>query len=543
MSGKNLKQRPKTYFLQEAIDRGLAAIAARLDPEQDNLPFFWLNLFPEPYLEHRFWDWGDMGGRYVDAYILGRQVTGNDQHQDAEVSLRRLLPACDPYKHPFMAGRILIAYVDEYLQEPTPEHQKQVDELVKLIRSKTTFEKDYAYFIKAPEGWSSMADSFPPSLKPSQYPTGGIGGPMLALARYLEEVDNPEFLDLLARWCRFFLYHSGIIDKEGRFMGATHSGEIFTAAIGTLRYALLVKNSEMIEHIQHLFDWTIKQSSSWGWVSDWLGKEPSACETCSIMDALHLGLLLARSVAPSYFDVVERYARNQLLENQFLKPDMVIPKGNFPQRKRVAKALYGSWASMSLPNSLDNCFIEYRGHTGVEGCCLGAGIRACFLVWDNVVRKKGDTVWVNLAFSRNSPWIEVISYQPYVGRLDLLVHDAPKLRVRLPVWVAERDIQVSVRDKLLPVKISPQHYLELDGLKKDDYLKIEYPLRREKITEAVLAFHGEEYKVRWRGDSVVNIEPQGEKYPLYEREWMEQDSAPLLPDQPYQAQKGGPVFW
>jgi hypothetical protein len=520
-------KRPSTYFVQEALDRGLKAIKARLDPDMDNRPFFWLNLSPEPKLEHSIWDLGDMCARYVDSYILGRQVTGYKDDIDAENSLRKMLSTCDPYVNPFMATRMLIAYVDEYLQEPSKENKIQVDSLIKLIRSKMTFEDDYAYYFRQPEGWSSMDQSlgdFTP------YPTYPIGGIILALSRYLESTQDTESEDLIEKLCRFVINVSGVIEKDGRYKGHTHSGGILTAIAGILRWAIYKGDKQTIELMKNAFDWTLKYSSSWGWVPDGLEENPNSGETCSLTDALHVAILLGRHVDASYFDTVERFARNQLLENQFLVTERAIPMGDFPQRNAIAKALYGSWASWSTPNSLDNCL------KGVEGCCLGAGIRACYLVWNSIVEKREDKVFVNLALSRNSEWVEVIGYQPYQGRLDIIIHNAPKLRIKMPSWV--RDIRASVDDMQKDFTIS-NGYLEADGLKNGQTLKIEYPLRKVVITEKI---SDQEYKVRWQGDSIVAIEPIGDIYPLYERKWMERDDTPII-DQPYKDQKAGLVQW
>src|SRR6516165_4445386 len=97
--------RPATYFLQDAVDLGLSAIAGRLDPEDNFRPHFGLRLGSEPKLEHDIWDLGDMISRYVDAFILGRQITGCKEYAEQEKVLRRRLPDCDPFAHPFMATR------------------------------------------------------------------------------------------------------------------------------------------------------------------------------------------------------------------------------------------------------------------------------------------------------------------------------------------------------------------------------------------------------------------------------------------------------
>ena len=524
-------QRPKTYFLQEAVNRGLAAIAHRLDRADNFRPFFMIQVSPTPYFEHKIWDLGDMCARFTDAYILGRQMTGCDEYREEEQALRKLLRQCDPYANPFMAGRMLIAFVDVYLQEPISEHKKQIDDLVKVIRSKMTFEEDYAYYFRHANGWKTAKDAVFGDF--NGYPTFPLGGIILALARYTETVEALESEDLLNRLCRFVLNISGTFELDGRFLGHTHSGGILTAAAGIMRWAIRRNDKKIIDQMKNAFDWTIKHSSTWGWVPDGLGPDHASSESCSITDALHLALLIARHLDPSYYGIVERFSRNQLLENQFRHPERMLPKTSFPAKNKIADALYGSWASWSLPNSLDNSI-------SVEGCCLGAGIRGCFLVWDHIVTKKEDQVMVNMALSRNSPWLEVIGYQPYKGRVDLFIHDAPLLYVRIPEWVGADEVRVSSGEESLPFNFMPNRYIRLQGLKQGDHVRIEFPLRQEETVEKV---SGQLYNVRWRGDTVVSVLPAGQVYPLFERAWMEKENAPANIGHPYQEQLGGPVHW
>lgn len=527
-----MNTRPSTYFLQETIDRGLAAVEARLDRSQGNRPFFMMELEPEPKLIHDIWDFGDMCGRYVDAFILGRQVTGNLGYADEEKSLRRMLPECDPYLEPFMAGRMLITYVDLFLQDRSEENARRISDLVGVIRSKLTFEGDYAYYFKAPAGWRSIESPIWGSFLP--YPTYPIGGIMLALARYTEEVDDPVCEELLRRLCTFVLRESGIFAPDGSFYGHTHSGGILTASAAILRWAIRRGDVGTIQFMSRVLDWTVAHCSSWGWVPDGLGSPDPSGETCSLTDALHLLLLHARHVRPSDYGVIERFARNQLLENQFRRPDLAIPPGDFPQREAVERAFVGSWASWSLPNSLDN------GIHDIEGCCLGAGIRGCFLVWEGIIEREDDAVRVNMLLSRNSPWAEVIGYQPYAGRVDVIMHIPGRLRVRIPEWVAPDDLAVTLGGDPVGFSMSSDRYAEIDGLREDDRVSIEFPLVERVETEIV---SGMTYTVRRRGDTVVGIDPRGERYPLYDRPWAENPDPPVVSRPPYLDQKGGPVRW
>ena len=532
---KNSVQRPDTYFLQETVNRGIEAIIARLDGEKGYLPHFVLHILPEPYLGHDIWDNGDMCSRYTDAFILGRQVTGNTDYQNEETAVNNLLYRCDPYEHPFMATRVLITLVDIYLKEPNETHKKRIDDLISLIKTKMTYEEDYAYYFKAPEGWSSVKKPVFGSFVP--YPTYPIGGIILALSRYLEAVYSEEVDEFTGKLVRFVTDHSGIFNEEGHYFGHTHSGGILTAAAGITRWAYFKKDTRLLNMMKGAFEWTIKYCSSWGWVPDGVGEPNGSSETCSITDAIHFALLMARYVNPEYYEVAERYARNQLIENQFKNLeyiDKILSQSNSPHKERAAKALYGSWASYSLPNCIDN------GFSMVEGCCLGAGIRGCYLAWNGAVEKKDDTVYVNMAFSRNSPWAEVISYQPYEGRIDVIIHDAEKAMVRMPSWINSEDLQISINDTPVSVNYENKIYLKLSGLKKNDYIKIQYPLRCGVIPESV---NGKEYSPEWRDDTVVGINPKGKLYPIFERKYMKENIAPMIDGQPYKYQVGGPVFW
>jgi hypothetical protein len=145
-----------------------------------------------------------------------------------------------------------------------------------------------------------------------------------------------------------------------------------------------------------------------------------------------------------------------------------------------------------------------------------------------------------MALSRNSPWVEVIGHQPYQGLLDLIIHDAPTLQVRIPEWVNENEIAVTADGKALKFQMMPNRYIQLQGLKPGDQLWVEYPLRQVPIQEMV---SGQMYKVRWRGDTVVSISPEGKKYPIFQRSWMEKEQAPEITDNVYKDQLGGPVHW
>ena len=136
------------------------------------------------------------------------------------------------------------------------------------------------------------------------YPTFPLGGLALGLARYVENGAPGTDEELLAQICRFVLNESGTFEPDGRFMGHTHSGGILlTSAVAAFRWGVLTGNDRVTAQMKQTLDWTCRHSSSWGWVLDGLGAESSACETCSLTDAIHLAVLVARHLDPAYYDV------------------------------------------------------------------------------------------------------------------------------------------------------------------------------------------------------------------------------------------------
>src|SRR5664280_2426968 len=107
-------------------------------------------------------------------------------------------------------------------------------------------------------------------------------------------------------------------------------------------------------------------------------------------------------------------------------------------------------------------------------------------------------------------------------------------------WVSVEDIRVSSGGEKFPFTFMPNRYIELKGLKMGDLVRIEYPLKQVNTEEKV---SGQIYSVRWRGDTVVSVQPLGQTYPIFQRSWMEKEITPVVDRDTYQKQLGGTVHW
>jgi hypothetical protein len=105
--------------------------------------------------------------------------------------------------------------------------------------------------------------------------------------------------------------------------------------------------------------------------------------------------------------------------------------------------------------------------------------------------------------------------------------------VRLPGWVEASDVSASVNRKATSPPRAGR-YLVFDGLRKGDQIRLDFPNPAFDLTQSIA---GREYKVSFRGSTVVGIEPgdddpallkwtRGNSIPLYRRSNLRAASAP-----------------
>jgi DUF1680 family protein len=147
-------------------------------------------------------------------------------------------------------------------------------------------------------------------------------------------------------------------------------------------------------------------------------------------------------------------------------------------------------------------------------CCNAAGTRALYDLWHYATDDDGRHCRVHMAFSRPTSWGDVVSYQPFDGRVDVSMRAPRSLSVRIPGWVAWSQVQISVNDQ--PAQYERQGaYARLPRLQPGDVVSVRYPLpiesRTYRLGDAV-------YVATYKGATVVNVTPGGTFCPLYQRD-------------------------
>jgi hypothetical protein len=305
----------------------------------------------------------------------------------------------------------------------------------------------------------------------------------------------------VAEYLRYFLGAARVVAEDGSYTGHLHSQGIVPTMVGAAMYAEATGDRDLLALCDRFLRFTLEQCSAFGWVPDGIGWP--TCETCALADVIHLAIRLSRCGTGDYWPVVERFARNQLLQNQFIDPDRALT-GRDPE-PGVAEIVCGSFASWAKPNDL-------LGGPDLEGCCTQGGVRGLHLVLGNAVLTEPDgCVTVQMHFSLETGEVSVRSALPHTGYLAVTMKRPGALRLRLPEGCAPSSVCLT-RDGTPVTAEVESHYLRLVLLPAGAQVEMTYPLpeRMEAVTVA-----GEQYEVTWKCNTVMALTPEGTGYPIY----------------------------
>jgi hypothetical protein len=308
---------------------------------------------------------------------------------------------------------------------------------------------------------------------------------------------------------------------------------------GIAEYGRLAHRPELVAWAKRVYDWIGRtHTTRYGWVADVAGGK--ICEACAIASRIRLGLALYRAQAAEPFGEIDRFLRNQLMEDQFVDLSFLAPLK--PETPRTDRATYdgidrmvrGTFQCWGTANDL-------IGHDDIEGCGAGGGVQGMALAWANQFEwrdtAQGKELRVHLLFNRsiraapasgltNAAPIaaELWSDLPYAGRVRFRAHQPiDRLALRLPDGTDLGAIKVTGSAEYHP-QIDGQ-YARLSKIGAGDSVQIAFPLKEYETIEHAA---GAEYHVRWKGSSVMSLSPPGTKVPLYsDRPKLEHAAVPL----------------
>lgn len=272
-----------------------------------------------------------------------------------------------------------------------------------------------------------------------------------------------------------------------------------------------------------------------GWFPAWVAPErygrphelQSISETCAIHDMIALAISMSDAGLGDYWDDVDQFARNQLVEQQFVDRSQ-LDKIVSDKRHTVTGTQEAPLPCDRSENVLDRIIGSFGEGTpsvmgpvtGVAagGCCTGNGALSIYHVWEAVTRHNAGLTTINLFMDRSSPWVDVKSLLPYEGRVQISVKVKSNLAVRVPGWLDIRCLAVTT-DGVPQTPGYAGRYMTLQNALPGQVVELNFPVRESNATYHV---RGRSYSCSFMGSTAVEVVDESADsseghYRLYQR--------------------------
>jgi hypothetical protein len=554
--------------------------------DKDGLPYF--NIFwTEPGEAAHDWpDFGDVMSRQYQGVVMARHMTGVAAPIEA-VWRKNILGYIDPESglltrpetsysqklaDPGDQALTLYALVTAYADSPDPVLRKIILHMTQSMLARGSNRTGGGFL----DGFTIKS--------------------LMTAARVL---GDDSALKLAAMQTRKVFGDDPLFTPDNKFKQGGHMHGNLRTLVGSADYALYAgaptsgtdtpaelevygpQGPVLFSRVDALYRYVRSQATRFGFLPESIGRQGDivATETCALMDYIGLGVTLANHGHPEYWGDVERVVRNQLIESQahnltWLREGPARPDTQQFTWNDIAARMEGGWAGWSSPTHLLAACETLGHHWGgpelhdktraFQNCCGGSGIHALFIAWKNAARFENGTLSVNMHIDKLLPQAEIRGYQPFKGLLTVQLKQACAVRVRIPDFVEPKDMIVAVNGARVQPKVFG-NYLELGHRAQEDAIRITYPLPLTTEEEEIgnPGFRHYRYRVTWKGDTVVRMEPLGPEYatgyseydkrqvsvyygkngpgPIYQREDWAKDSEPEL--SPLHMDDGSLDFW
>jgi hypothetical protein len=265
-------------------------------------------------------------------------------------------------------------------------------------------------------------------------------------------------------------------------------------------------------------------------------------EGCALGDLIGMAIRLSDCGMGDYWDDVDACVRNQLAESQLL---------DAAQLTRIAESspAYGAdhygWPAFPIYNrqgSYENVIQRSLGlfgsniwptsipETWIMQCCTGNAVNGLYYAWEGILRENGETATVNLLLNRAGRLVDIDSWIPYEGKVEIINKHASRILVRIPGWVKLSEVAFFVESGgCSPIHGAPQapvmagRYAIFDAIQPGSILRLTFPIKEYEASYTVsFRTHSEKtHRIQFRGSTVVDISDKDKRptsYHLYLRD-------------------------
>jgi hypothetical protein len=575
---------PDTLDLAERGRLAINALTGMADLAYKYEPYHCANLAGHPASMNHTWG-GNCTPKVAEALSMMRVMTGSDQN--LAVDLRMLDPVVadvenglwwikaegTPWREQTyredtvwvsMQARLMLVLMDRYRLDGEARWLDLVQGMADALRRIVLFKDGDAYFpddIYYRTGWKrTELDAAGGSPFAGQWKMGQ-GNVLRALARWYALSGDAASWDLATRLVKPLLKADlWQPSREPRMVASAEHGHwrghfhTYTMTVwGLLEYAIMANDVRLKQFVRDFYAY----ARSFGIprigffpaaVGDHGSIEgaPQPCEGCGVADMVCLAIGLCDAGVGDYWEDVDQYVRNQLVEHQLVRQDVLEAiSASGPENTITPGAMTGDDVIRRNVGTFANGSDPTVLYPAWTICCVGNCGVALYRAWEATVRGEAGTARVNLLLNRASPWLDVDSYLPYEGKVVLTNKTARRVHVRIPLWVDKRAVRCHRSGRPLPTTWH-DNYLIIDAVEPRDAITIEFPVVRtiENYTEPTYRIT---YACEFRGNTLIDISPRaadvaithygqddgttaviGTPYPIYAREHFRADQAPLV---------------
>ena len=473
----------------------------------------------------------------VEALPMMRVMSGSGQNQDVD---RKMLEAITreieadglwwlrlegrPWRKPFEQdfvfmtphGRLMSALMTWHDYTRDPSLLETVQKMSDGVAEIALYTPDYAYLV----GEKYFRSGWPHKNEPSPFCIGIV---VRGLSHWAALSGDQRALDLAGRLSRFMAQpqrwgtpaDSPNIASGEKGHWARHFHLATFNVMGVLEYAIAANDAQLKRWVKGFYeygrDFGISRIGFFPSIASAKKDKDRVAEPCNLADMIWLAVHLSDAGIGDYWDDVDQYVRNCLIEYQFTDPEILeaisavgpdheIKDPRIQTDDDVIARNIGTFTSGSDPT------ISMALWTM---CCVGNCSSSLYYAWESIVRCEDDVAQVNLLMNRASPWLDIDSHLPYEGKVVLKNKTAKRMHVRIPMWVDKQAVQCQVNRQSIPV-VWLNRYVIVDGLKEKDKVTITFPMV-ETTERHTAPTYGITYTCQFKGNTLVDISPRAER--------------------------------
>ena len=344
----------------------------------------------------------------------------------------------------------------------------------------------------------------------------------VGLMQHYRATGSKEALELAGKFLTHMKDRSGSYQPDGSWSGFVHFHCHTMGILAMLEYAQATGDEELARFCVRSYEYGKSKGESLVGFFPEFYEDPDypSVEICEVADIISIGLKMSAYGVHDCWEDVDRWIRNMFAEGQMTTTEWV---GKYAQRfTETTHATYNESTEDVAERSVGSFGGWLTGNDFWEGrmgpfmhCCTGNATRTLYHIWEHILHEDAERVKVNLLMNRTAHSLDVHSYIPYEGKVELKMKQSKNVSLRIPEWVGKEHVECRVDGQPREFRWDGR-YIELATVDGGQTVTVEFPIETREVNSKM---GGTEFQLTLRGNEVVDIKPEGTISPLYQRDY------------------------